>query len=175
VISGIWLDKEKTSPYKMYQYFINAEDSKVIEYLKMLTFISVDEIKNLEISLKNEPEKRLAQKTLAYEVVKFVHGEEEANNSRNTSEEVFTKGYSEEGMPEESISKSELTNILDLLVVTKLSVSKSEAKRLVDQNGISINNEKVSNSNIIIDETLFKNGYIILSKGKKIHIKVNLK
>ena len=172
---SIYLDKTKTTPYEMYQYFINAEDSKVIEYIKMLTFIPVSEIKELELSLKNEPEKRLCQKTLAYEVVKFIHGEDEANNAQKISEEVFTKGYSDLGMPEVSISLEETNNIIDLLIISNITNSKSEARRLVEQNGISINNEKVNDSTFKITKELFDNDYLVLSKGKKIHIKIILK
>ena len=140
--NALWLDKEKTSPYKIYQYLINSDDSKVVEYLKVFTFLSKEEIDKLEESVKNEPEKRLAQKALAFEVVKDLHGEEEAIKARNTSEELFTKGYSEEGMEEVLIDMDDEINILDLLVKSTIAPSKSEARRLVQGNGISINNEK---------------------------------
>ena len=171
--NALWLDKEKTSPYKIYQYLVNTEDSKVVEYLKVFTFLSKDEIEELALSVKNEPEKRLAQKTLAYEIVKDLHGEEEANKARNTSEEVFSKGYSEEGMPEENIKLSDNTNIMDVLVMSGIAPSKSEARRLIVGNGISINSEKISDPNMLITEDMFKDKFII-SKGKKTHIKVNL-
>ena len=171
--NALWLDKEKTSPYKIYQYLVNTEDSKVVEYLKVFTFLSKDEIEELALSVKNEPEKRLAQKTLAYEIVKDLHGEEEANKARNTSEEVFSKGYSEEGMPEENIKLSDNTNIMDVLVMSGIAPSKSEARRLIVGNGISINSEKISDPNMLITEDMFKDKFVI-SKGKKTHIKVNL-
>ena len=170
----MWLDKEKTSPYELYQYFINTDDSKVIEFLKVFTFLSREEIEALEKSVKEEPEKRLAQKTLAYEVIKDLHGKEEADNAKKISEEVFSKGYSEEGMPEESITLTDNMNIMDLLVSIKLAPSKSEARRLITGNGISLNSEKVSDPNMLITKELFKDKFII-SKGKKTHIKVNLK
>ncbi len=169
----MWLDKEKTSPYELYQYFINVDDSKVVEFLKVFTFLSREEIEALEESVKKEPEKRLAQKTLAYEVIKDLHGKEEADKAVKTSEEVFSKGYSEEGMEEAEVKLEENTNIMDLLVQTKLAPSKSEARRLVQGNGISINSEKVSDPNLLITEDMFKDKFII-SKGKKVHIKVNL-
>ena len=169
----MWLDKEKTSPYELYQYFINTDDSKVIEFLKVFTFLSREEIEALEKSVKEEPEKRLAQKTLAYEVIKDLHGKEEADNAKKISEEVFSKGYSEEGMPEESITLTDNMNIMDLLVSIKLAPSKSEARRLITGNGISLNSEKVSDPNMLITKELFKDKFII-SKGKKTHIKVNL-
>ena len=171
--NALWLDKEKTSPYKIYQYLINTDDSKVIEYLKVFTFLSREEIEALEESVKKEPEKRLAQKTLAYEFVKDLHGKEEADLAVKTSEEVFSKGYSEEGMEEADVSLTDNMNVMDLLVQTNIAPSKSEARRLIVGNGISINSEKVSDPNMLITEDMFKDKFVI-SKGKKVHIKVNL-
>ena len=171
--NALWLDINKTSAYKMYQYLVNTDDSKVVEYLKVFTFLSIDEIEKLAESVKNEPEKRLAQKALAYEIVKDIHGVDEANKAKLTSEEVFSKGYSEEGMPEENVSLDENTNIMDLLVQTKIAPSMSEARRLILGNGISINSEKVTDPNMIITESMFNDKFII-SKGKKTHVKVNL-
>jgi tyrosyl-tRNA synthetase len=173
--NALWLDKDLTSPYEIYQYLINTDDEKVVGYLKIFTFLNKEKIDKLEEYTKNEPEKRLAQKALAYEVVKFLHGEDEANKAVKISEEVFTKGYSNEGMPEETINKDKLNNVLDLLVDTNIISSKSEARRLIEQNGISINNEKVSDPNILINENMFNDGYLVISKGKKTHIKIVLK
>ena len=170
--NALWLDKEKTSPYKMYQYLINTDDKKVIEYLKVFTFLSKEEIEALEESVKNEPEKRLAQKTLAFEIIIDLHGESEAIKARTTSEEVFTKGYSEEGMPEELIEYTDGMNLMDLLVKVKIAPSKSEARRLILGNGISLNNNKENDPNRIINREEINN--LIVSKGKKTHIKVNL-
>ena len=172
--NALWLDKEKTSPYQIYQYLINSDDSKVIEYLKVFTFLSIDEIENLAKSIKTEPEKRFAQKALAFEVVKDLHGEEEAIKARKISEEVFSKGYSSEGMPSVDITISDNMNILDLLVKTNIASSKSEGRRLIIGNGISINSCKQTNPDLIITEDLFKNNSLVISKGKKTHIKVNL-
>lgn len=172
--NALWLDKEKTSPYQIYQYLINSDDSKVIEYLKVFTFLSIEEIENLAKSVKEEPEKRLAQKALAFEVVKDLHGEEEAIKARNISEEVFSKGYSSEGMPSVDVVLSENMNILDLLVSSNIATSKSEARRLVMGNGISINSEKQTNPDLLITEDLFNDNSLVISKGKKTHIKVNL-
>lgn len=172
--NALWLDKEKTSPYQIYQYLINSDDSKVIEYLKVFTFLSIEEIESLAKSVKEEPEKRLAQKALAFEVVKDLHGEEEAIKARKISEEVFSKGYSSKGMPSMDVVLSENMNILDLLVSANIAPSKSEARRLVIGNGISINSEKQTNPDLLITEDLFKDNSLVISKGKKTHIKVNL-
>ena len=123
--NALWLDKEKTSPYLIYQYLLNSDDSKVIEYLKVFTFLNKEEIDALEKKVKTEPEKREAQKTLAYEVVKDLHGVEEAEKAKKTSEEVFTKGYSSEGMPSETIEYKDNMNLMDILVMTKITTSKS--------------------------------------------------
>lgn len=170
--NALWLDKEKTSPYLIYQYLLNSDDSKVIEYLKVFTFLNKEEIDALEEKVKTEPEKREAQKTLAYEVVKDLHGKEEAEKAKKTSEEVFTKGYSSEGMPSEIIEYKDNMNLMDILVMTKITTSKSEARRLVIGNGISVNNEKELNPERIFTKEEIND--LIISKGKKTHIKVNL-
>lgn len=167
---SIWLDKEKTTPYEMYQYFVNVEDSIVIDYLKKLTFLSREEIEQIEREFKKEPEKRLASKTLAYEIVKFIHGEEEAEKAKKTSEEVFEKGYASDNMPTQKIKLESEINILDLLVNISLVPSKSEARRLVMQGGIKLNGEVVD-----INKSLTKEDFentLILSKGKKCYIKL---
>lgn len=170
--NALWLDKEKTSPYLIYQYLLNSDDSKVIEYLKVFTFLNKEEIDDLEEKVKTEPEKREAQKTLAYEVVKDLHGLEEAEKAKKTSEEVFTKGYSSEGMPSETIEYKDNMNLMDILVMTKITTSKSEARRLIIGNGISVNNEKELNPERIFTKEEIND--LIISKGKKTHIKVNL-
>ena len=170
--NALWLDKEKTSPYLIYQYLLNSDDSKVIEYLKVFTFLNKEEIDALEEKVKTEPEKREAQKTLAYEVVKDLHGVEEAEKAKKTSEEVFTKGYSSEGMPSETIEYKDNMNLMDILVMTKITKSKSEARRLIIGNGISVNNEKELNPERIFTKEEIND--LIISKGKKTHIKVNL-
>lgn len=163
--NALWLDKEKTSPYKIYQYLINSDDTKVEEYLKVFTFLSKEEIESIMEEQNKVPELRLAQKTLAFEVVKDLHGIEEAQIARQTSIDIFSGKMNDE-MPTKKVSSSEI-NILDLLVSTNLSPSKSEARRLVIQGGIKVNNEKVSDPNALI-----KIDNTIVSKGKKTIIKV---
>ena len=163
--NALWLDKEKTSPYKIYQYLINSDDTKVEEYLKVFTFLSKEEIESIMEEQNKALELRLAQKTLAFEVVKDLHGVEEAQIARQTSIDIFSGKMNDE-MPTKKVSSSEI-NILDLLVSTNLSPSKSEARRLVIQGGIKVNNEKVSDPNALI-----KIDNTIVSKGKKTIIKV---
>lgn len=163
--NALWLDKEKTSPFKIYQYLVNSDDSKVIEYLKVFTFLSKEEIESLELEVKNHPENRVAQKTLAYEVVKDLHGEEEAEKAKEISEKIF-RGEETEEMPTAEVSSK---NILDVMVESNQAPSKSEARRLVTQGGVSINNEKV------IDPSFECPQEFILRKGKKNIIKVKIK
>lgn len=165
--NALWLDKEKTSPYQMYQYFINSEDEMVIDYLKFFTFLSKEEILELEHKNNEAPEKREAHKALAYEIVKFLHGEEEANKAREISEKIFS-GEIVADMP--TIEVSGVTNILDVMVQSELAPSKSEARRLVTQGGVSIDNIKIEDPNYEIDKN-----EIVIQKGKKKIIKVIIK
>ena len=166
--NALWIDKEKTSPFKIYQYFINTADSLVGHYLRVFTFLSKEEIEALEEKVKSEPEKREAQKTLAFEVVKDIHGIDEAIKAKEASEAAFSGGISED-MPSVEVEEKEY-NILDLLVLTNLAPSKSEARRNVEQGGVKVNNEKVDDVNAII-----KIDNTIIQRGKKNIVKVTNK
>ena len=163
--NALWLDKEKTSPYKIYQYLLNSDDTKVEEYLKVFTFLTLEEIKEVMKEQNAHPETRVAQKTLAYEVVKDLHGKIEADIARQTSLDVFS-GKINDDMPTVKIEDKELS-LVDLLVKSNLAPSKSEARRLIIQGGIKVNNEKMTNP----DEVTTINGTVV-SKGKKNIIKV---
>lgn len=165
---AIWLDKEKTSPYEFYQFFINSEDEMVIDYLKRFTFLSKEEIDKLETSHKEHPELRIAHKALAYEVTKFVHGEEEAIKAQKMSEEVFSGNST--NMPSIESSLKVGANILEVLVDVEIAPSKSEARRLVEQGGISVDNVKIDDPKSTIDKDT-----VVIQKGKKIFKKVTLK
>ena len=165
---AIWLDNEKTSPYEFYQYFINSEDEMVIDYLKRFTFLSKEEIESIEKDHKEHPENRLAHKTLAFEVTKFVHGENAAIEAKKKSEELFSGNT--ESLEETKSNLPINSNILDVLVDVSIAPSKSEARRLVEQGGISIDNEKVLDPKYIISKK-----EVIIQKGKKIFKKVTLK
>ena len=163
--NALWLDKDKTSPYKIYQHLINSDDSKVIEYLKVFTFLSKEEIEDIEIKFKERPEDRLAQKTLAYEVVKDIHGVEEADKAREISEKIF-KGEETDEMPSYEVTEK---NIVNLLVESGICPSKSEARRLVIQGGIVVDNEKIVDPNFEVSKDF------ILKKGKKNIYKIIVK
>lgn len=163
--NALWLDKEKTSPYKIYQYLLNSDDTKVEEYLKVFTFLTLEEISEVMKEQNAHPETRVAQKTLAYEVVKDLYGKIEADIARQTSLDVFS-GKINDDMPTVKIEDKELS-LVDLLVKSNLSPSKSEARRLIIQGGIKVNNEKMTNP----DEVITINDTVV-SKGKKNIIKV---
>lgn len=177
--NAIWLDKNKTSPYKLYQYLINSEDSMVISYLKKLTFLSREEIEQIEIEQNKAPEKRIAQKRLAYEVVKDLHGEQEAENAKKTSEELFANGGMDLGdMPSVEIEKAKLSagiSILDLLVDAKLCESRGEAKRLIAGGGVSLNRNKITDISKTLTQADLNEENNILQKGKKTFVKIIVK
>ena len=174
---AIWLDINKTSAYEMYQFFINTEDAKVIDYLKFLTFLSKEEIEELEAKHNAAPQLREAHKALAKEVISFLHGEEAYNEALKTAETLFNGG-SDANMPTSEISEDNLTNeeinIMDLLVLVNLLPSKGEARRLIQQGGLLVNDEKVSNIGLMISKAQLVDG-VKIKKGKKVYHKVIIK
>ena len=175
---AIWLDINKTSAYEMYQFFINSEDAKVIDYLKFLTFLSKEEIEVLEEKNKVQPHLREAHKALAKEVITFIHGEEAYNDALRTAESLFSGAGDDANMPTSEISEENLTNneinIMDLLVLVNLLPSKGEARRLIQQGGLLVNNEKVTNIGLMISKEQLTEG-IKIKKGKKVYHKVIIK
>ena len=166
--NALWLDKEKTSSYDLYQYLINLEDSMIISYLKTLTFLSKEEIEEIEKQHNEKPELRVAQKTLAYEIIKDIHGEEEAKKAKEKSEALFGK-MDTNALEEESIEASVGSTILDVLTISNLASSKSEARRLVEQGGVKVDEEKITDPNYTIDKEV-----VVIQKGKKAFKKVKL-
>ena len=174
--NALWLDKNKTSPYKIYQYLLNAEDEKVISYLKVFTFLSREEIEELEESLKKEPHLRLAQKALAKEVVIFLHGEEEYEKAVRLTEALFSNDFSNLKASEiEEIFSKDLVrdidsnlNLVDLLISMNIASSKREAREFINGNAISVNGNKVNDVDLVIDDKYFiDNKYVIIKRGKK--------
>ena len=169
---AIWLDPEKTSPYDFYQYWRNIQDTDVIKCVKMLTDIGIDEIKQFE-NLKGQ-ELNEVKKILAYNLTKKIHGESEADKCKNSAEKIFTSGDFSSDIPTKYINlekfKEEKIKIIDLIFEAKITQSKSEARRLVEQGGISINNKTVD-LNFCVNKNNLKNG-VILKKGKKNYFKI---
>ena len=173
---ALWLDINKTSSYAFYQYLINTEDSKVIDYLKKLTFLNKEEIEKLEVSLNEHPEEREAQKALAREIITFLHGEEEYNKALNISESLFSDKIwnlsSEEiissikDVPRFDVEDN--TNLINLLVNEKIVSSKREAREMISGNAISINGKKEINLEKVITKSDAIEGKVLLiKKGKK--------
>ncbi|MGN1043629.1 MAG: tyrosine--tRNA ligase [Acutalibacteraceae bacterium] len=173
---ALWIDKEKTSPYEFYQYWRNVNDKDVINCMNMLTFIPVEKIKEYA-SYKDEKINQVKE-ILAFEITKLVHGEDEAIKARETSKALFGNKNSEENMPTIALKESDFSgsviNILELIVKSEIAPSKSEARRLVQQGGISIDNERIQDINLEINQSDLCRG-IIIKKGKKIFKKVILK
>ena len=167
----LWVSREKTSAFDFYQAWINIFDEDVERCLSFFTRMEISDIKNI-----CEKDIREAKKLLAFEVTKLVHGEEEAIKARNASKELFGGLGTSNDMPSINLSKDQLDiNIVDLLVLTNLVPSKSEAKRLIEQNGISLNQEKVTNIEEMITSNNLENDELIIQKGKKVFLKVIFK
>lgn len=174
--NAVWLDKEKTSPYFLYQYLLNTDDAIVIDHLKKLTMLSKEEIEELEKSNKEEPHLRLAHKALAREVVCDVHGKDEYEKVLKISEALFSGNIKELTSDElhdafANIPSSEVEgekNIVDLLVETNICSSKREAREFVSNNSITINGDKVNDLEFVVKkENAMVDNFTIIRKGKK--------
>ena len=165
---ALWLDAEKTSPYEFYQYWRNVDDADVEKCLSLLTFLPMEEVHrlgSLEGSAINE-----AKTVLAYEVTKIVHGEEEANKAKKAAEALFGGAGSTQDMP--TVAAETGKKLLDVLTAGKVFASKSEGRRLIQQNGLSLNDAKVTDVDYILQESDFKDGEAIVKKGKKKYFKL---
>ena len=174
--NALWLDKNKTSSYELYQFFLNVEDSMVIDYLKIYTFLSKEEIEALEVKNAEHPELREAHKALAREVITFLHGAEEYEKAVSLAEHLFNNKF-------QDLSKNDIedlfknqdikdvqagVNIIDMLVNIGAVKSKREGREFVESGAISINGEKVADINANIDEKCFiEDTYLVVKRGKK--------
>jgi len=174
--NALWLDKNKTSSYKLYQFFVNVEDSMVIDYLKIYTFLSKEEIEEIEKRHLEHPEQREAHKTLAREIITFLHGKEEYEKAVSLAEHLFENKFKdlskkdiEELFGTEDVKSVETnSNIIDFVVNMNIASSKREAREFISNGAISINGEKIDNLDTIIDDNMFiENEYIVARKGKK--------
>lgn len=169
VKGALWLDSKKTSPYEFYQYWRNIQDSEVYDVLRMLTRIPMSEVKRLS-ELKDENINE-AKKIAAYEITKLIHGEEEAIKAKEATEALFEGKGSIENMPSIKIEDSSIS-IIDVLVLAQIVPSKGQARKLIEQGGITLNDEKITDVAYTIDDKDFKEGYAILKKGKKVFYKI---
>ena len=174
--NALWLNKEKTAPYAIYQYLINSDDSKVLEYLKVLTFLSKEEIEDIYAQHQAAPEKRIAQKTLAWQIVKDIHGQAEADNAVKVSEKLFAgdfKGLAVsdiltgmKGVP--TFKYTEELPLVDVLVNNGMASSKREAREFIKNNAVSINGEVANDETMIVKKDMALEGKVIIfRRGKK--------
>lgn len=172
---ALFLDPEKTSPYEFYQYLRNVDDADVVKCLKLLTFVPMDEIRRIE--KLDGAEINEGKKLLAFEVTKMVHGEEEAIKAKEAAEALFSKGGSTEGMPSTSVDYELVEkglNILDALSLTGLASSKGEGRRLIQQGGVSVSNDRISTIEHTIVPDDFTDNELIIRRGKKVYHKLIL-
>lgn len=170
---ALWLDPEKVSPYEFYQYWRNVDDKDVIRLLKLVTFLPLEQIAEYEKLEGQELNK--VKCVLAYEVTKMVHGEEEAKKANDAATAIFSGGGNTDNMPSAEIQAAKIdegVNILDLMVEVGLVPSKGEGRRLIQQNGLSVNGEKATSVDMVIDNGFFSEGHMVLKKGKKTFLKV---
>ena len=169
--NALWLDKEKTSPYEIYQYLINADDSKVLEYLKVFTFLTKEEIEDIMKKHEEKPELRLAQKALAYEVVKDIHSKKDADTAVKISESLFTGNIKEltdneielafKGIPTYNVDED---TILNILVNNNITSSRREAREFLSNNAITLDGDIINDENYQITKS---RNYHIIRRGKK--------
>lgn len=182
---NVWLDANRTSPYKFYQYWLNSSDEDAEKYIKIFTFLAQDEIERLIKEHQKTPHLRLLQKRLANEITTMVHSEALFKNAEKASNILFNKSFKTdiktlneatfldvfEGVPQAEISKADFENGLDMIAAlsakTNFLASNGEARRALKENSVSVNKEKVSEDYIISSEDLINNKYIILNKGKR--------
>ena len=167
---AVWLDPEKTSPYDFFQYWRNVGDNDVIKCLKLLTFLPIEQIEEMERTMTGA-ELNKAKEILAYELTTLIHGKEEADKCLEAAKKLFGGSGNTDDMPTTEIPAAELEggiNILDLLVKTALCPSKSEARRLVTQGGVSVDDAKVTDPNAMVEIA----DSVIVKKGKKVYHKV---
>ena len=180
----VWLDSKKTSPYELYQFLFNTDDSKVIEYLKKLTFLTKEEIDALEVSLKEDAGRREAQKKLAEEVVRDLHGEEGLESALKITNALFRGQLNDLDEQQrldavknmDKVDQEAGKSLIDVLVEAKIASSRREAREWIKGNSISLNGVKVNDETLVIDSTqAYVSNYVIIRRGKKRYYCLNLK
>ena len=173
--NALWLDKNKTSSYKLYQYLVNVDDSMVIDYLKIFTFLTKEEIEELEKKNSEHPEEREAHKALAREIITDLHGKDEFEKALNLSNVLFTEDFSnlsghdvEEIFEGNEIKSVSSDNIVDLVIDVGAASSKREAREFISGNAIKINGNKITDLEYVLSEKDYIDGkYVIVKRGKK--------
>ena len=173
--NAVWLDPNKTSPFDFYQYWRNVGDADVMKCIRMLTFLPLEQID--EMSTWKDQQLNQAKEILAFELTKMVHGEEEAKKAQEGARALFGAGANTANMPTTQLTDGDFTDgqiaVLDLLVKTGLAASKGEGRRLIQQGGLTIKDEKVTDPNAAFVKTDFEQG-LVIKKGKKVFHKAVL-
>ena len=168
---ALWLDADKTPPYDFYQYWRNVDDADVEKCLALLTFLPMEEVRRL--GALRDKEINIAKKTLAYEVTKLIHGEEAAAKAQQAAEALFGGAGALDNAPTTTITAAELGGkLLDILAANGIIASKSEGRRLIQQGGLYIGNEKVNDPETALGQELFENNSLLLRKGKKTYHRI---
>lgn len=165
---ALWLDSTKTSPYEFYQYWRNIDDADVKTVLSLLTFLPMEEVNRLS-SLKDEQINE-AKKVAAFEITKLIHGEEEALKAEEAAKALFEGQGSLENMPTSKVNEN--ISILEAIITAGMAPSKGQARTLINQGGITLNDNKITDVNYVLSSNDFKDGYAILRKGKKVYHKL---
>lgn len=170
---ALWLDPAKTTPFEFYQYWRNIGDADVEKCLALLTFLPMDEVRRL--GALRDKEINEAKKVLAYEVTRIVHGDEEASKAASAAEALFGSGSNMDNVPTVTIAAALINSkILDVLTEARIIPSKSEGKRLIQQGGLYVNDNKISDIDTVVTEDFFKDGNMMVRKGKKSFTKVTI-
>ncbi len=173
--NAVWLDPNKTSPFEFYQYWRNVADTDVLKCIRMLTFLPIEEINEMDSWEGSQLNK--AKEILAFELTKLVHGEEEASKAQEAARALFAGGANTDNMPTTALASEDFTEgkitVIDVLVKIGIAKSKGEARRLIDQGGVSVDDVKVSGIDAAIEEAKLENGgFVIIKKGKKVFHKI---
>ncbi len=172
--NAVWLDPNKTSPYEFYQYWRNVADGDVLKCIRMLTFLPLEQID--EMDKWEGAELNKAKEILAWELTALVHGEMEANKAQDAAKAVFAGAGNSDNMPSTQLTESDLTdegiNIIDTMVKASLVASRGEARRLIEQGGVSVDDVKVTAPQYMIPIADFDKGFVIIKKGKKVFHKI---
>ena len=175
--NAVWLDPNKTSPYDFYQYWRNVEDNDVMKCIRMLTFLPIEQIREMDGWQGSQLNQ--AKEILAWELTNLVHGQEEADKAQAAARALFGGGGDKASMPSTELTAEQFEGgqigVLNLLVACGLAPSKGEARRLVQQGGVSVNNEKVADVNAVLAQELFAGDGVIIKKGKKVFHRAVLK
>ncbi|MBQ2939669.1 MAG: tyrosine--tRNA ligase [Clostridia bacterium] len=173
---AVWLDPNKTSPFDFYQYWRNVGDADVLKCIRMLTFLPLEQINEMDSWEGQQLNK--AKEILAYELTKLVHGEEEAEKAQSAARALFVAGGDSEHMPTAALPAEALTEAgvgaIDLLLATGLVASRGEARRVIEQGGLTVDDARIADWRASIDKTAFDKGYVVVRKGKKSFCKVTL-